>query len=149
MSGRSPQDHITLSGHTIHNPDEPRHFMRIRPVEKLVRIRHGVRVLAETTAAVRVIEAGRDLYEPALYLPRGDVRAELTVADKAETFCPIKGHATYYDLPGDGGDPDLTEIAWSYERTVEGAEALEHRIAFYSDRVTVEEIPLQSALEEA
>lgn len=142
MSGRSAQGHVTLSSHTIHNPDEPRHFMRIRPVEKLVRVRHGDRILAETTAALRVIEAGRDIYEPSLYLPRGDVRAQLRPADREQTFCPIKGRATYYDLPSEGDGPAMSEVAWSYETTVDGAEALKGRIAFYPELVTVEEVPL-------
>ena len=93
-------------------------------------------MLAESGRALRVIEAGNDLYDPCLYLPREDVRADLEPSDKARTFCPLKGHASYFDLPG-----GPKEIAWSYDETLDFAAELNGLIAFYGDKVTVEEHP--------
>ncbi|MGB1026497.1 MAG: hypothetical protein ACPGYL_08080, partial [Rhodospirillaceae bacterium] len=60
---------ITLSTQTIHNPDEPRHFMRVKPVPRTVRVHRNGMTLAESQAALRVTEVGRDIYDPVFYLP--------------------------------------------------------------------------------
>ena len=140
MAGTGERERVTLARDTIHNPDEPRHFMRVKPVRGRVRIRLGDRVLAESGAAVRVIEAGRDLYDPVLYLPRADVAATLSRTGK-RTFCPLKGHASYFDLMADDGAVAAPEIAWSYEETLDFAESLTDLVAFDAARVTVEEHP--------
>ena len=126
---------ITLAPDTIHNPEEPRHFMRLRPLERRVRILIQGRTLADTTDALRLMEVGRDVYHPVIYVPRGDVLAVLSRLDKS-SHCPIKGDASYFELSGDVG-----EIAWAYEDPLPGAEALARRIAFDSTRVTIEESP--------
>jgi uncharacterized protein (DUF427 family) len=129
---------ITRVEGAIHNPADPRHFMRLKPVASRVRIlRDGV-VLAESDRALRLIEVGRDLYDPALYLPREDVRAPLVRTAK-RTRCPLKGECSYFDLAGPGAA--VPEIAWSYEETYDFAAAIRGRIAFYGSKVTVEESP--------
>lgn len=131
----------TLVPNAIHNPAEPRHFMRIKPVARRVVIRLGDEVLADTTRAVRVLEVGKDLYDPAIYILPSDVSATLSRNDHT-THCPLKGDAAYFDLAaGDGGIREAG-IAWCYPEPLEFAADLAGRIAFYGDRVTVEESPL-------
>ncbi len=141
MTVTSDRSRVTLATETIHNPKEPRHFMRIKPAGRRVRVLHGDRVLADSGNALRVIEAGRDIYDPVLYLPRADVQASLAPAAKDRTFCPIKGHASYFDLVSGDGAVEQAEIAWSYEDTVDGAEQLKDHIAFYGTQVVIEEHP--------
>ena len=141
MSGTTPQELVTLSRDTIHNPNEPRHYMRIKPVGRRVRVLRDGKVLADSTDALRVLEAGRDIYDPVIYVPRDDVCAELASAEKDKTFCPIKGHASYFDLLLDDGRIDVAEIAWSYEDTVTEASQLKDRIAFVPATVLIEEHP--------
>lgn len=131
---------LTLNADSIHNPDEPRHFMAIKAVPGRVRIRFDGRVLAESDDALRVIEVGRRFYDPVLYLPRTDVAANLSPAER-RTFCPLKGHASYFDLCDDEGRRLATEIAWSYEETLDFADALNARIAFDASKVVIEEHP--------
>lgn len=140
MSQADLRARVTLARDTIHNPDEPRHFMRIKPVRARVRVRRGGRVLAESECALRVLEAGRDLYDPVLYLPAGDVRARLAPAEK-KTFCPLKGQASYLDLKSDDGRVEAAEIAWSYRETLDIAAALKDLIAFDASQVAIEELP--------
>lgn len=140
MSHAIARAQVTLSQETIHNPDEPRHYMRIKPVTGEVRVRFGGKLLAASRAAVRVLEAGRDIYDPVFYLPPADVRATLSPVDK-RTFCPIKGHASYYDLLSDRGEVEASEIAWSYRETLDCAGALKDLVAFDAARVTFEEHP--------
>ena len=131
---------ITLSKETIHNPKDARHFMRIKPVAGLVRVLRKGRLLAESRRALRVIEAGHDIYDPAIYIPAEDLRVALTPADKT-TYCPLKGNACYFDLPAEDGALDAAEIAWSYRDALDLAAELKDRIAFYADKVSVEEHP--------
>lgn len=131
---------VTLTAESIHNPDEPRHFMAIKAVPRRVRIRFHDRVLAESDDALRVIEVGRRFYDPVLYLPRADIAAILFPTER-RTFCPLKGHASYFDLHDDEGRQLAAEIAWSYEETFDFAEALNARIAFDASKVAIEERP--------
>jgi len=135
------REKITLARETIHNPKEPRHFMRIKPGKGRVRILREGRLLAESETALRLLEVGRDLYDPVLYLPRDDVVAKLAGADK-RTHCPLKGDARYYDLCGDNDNVEAVEIAWSYEETFDFATELRDLIAFDAKQVVIEERPI-------
>ena len=136
-----PHPDVTLAQETIHNPSEPRHFMRLKPVGRRVRIRLGDEVLAETTRALRVLEVGKDLYDPVLYVPDEDVVARLGPNDRT-THCPLKGDAAHFDLIGEDGTVRQPKIAWSYREPLGHASGLAGRTAFYTDRLTVEEAPL-------
>ena len=129
---------VTLCPKAIHNPSEPRHFMRIKPVGGLVRIHYRGQVLAESQRALRLLEVGKDFYDPTIYLPMEDVSARLIPAEK-RSYCPLKGHAGYFDLASDTCDSVEPEIAWSYDQTESFASELEGYVSFYSSRVTVEE----------
>ena len=131
---------ITLSTETIHNPAEPRHFMRIKPVKGRVRILFDDHVLAESNQALRLLEVGRDIYDPVFYLPMTDIQVELISRPK-QTFCPLKGHASYFDLVLEQGDVQAAEIAWSYQDSLDIAEPIKDKIAFDASQVIVEEYP--------
>ena len=131
---------VTMVETAIHNPAEPRHFMRLKPVPRRVRILRDGEVLAESENALRVIEVGRDLYDPALYLPEVDVRAHLARTARA-THCPLKGDAAYFGLVDGDGNAIQAEIAWSYPEPFGFAAELAGRVAFYADHVTIEESP--------
>lgn len=132
---------VTLVEDTVHNPREPRHFMRIKPVPRRVRIRLGDELLAETDSAVQVLEVARDFYDPVLYVPAGDIRASLARGAAPSTHCPIKGDAVYFDLPDPADGHDRESIAWAYPDPVAGAGELAGRIAFDSAHVTIELSP--------
>ena len=123
---------ITLVKDAIHNPAEPRHFMRFKPVTRQIRVLRGDTVLAESTHAMRLNEVGRDIYDSVVYLPRQDCSAALRpLADKS-THCPLKGDAGYVSFNGD-------EIAWTYDRPLEGSKQLAGHFAFWPDKVRITE----------
>ncbi len=145
MSEVESRAQVTLSQDTIHNPDDPRHYMRIKPVKGRVRILLGGRVLAESKRALRLLEAGHDILDPVLYLPLADVRANLAPVEK-RTFCPLKGHASYFDLVSDQGQVEVPEIAWSYQETLDCAVGIKDLVAFDASRVAIEEHPAQGSV---
>ena len=105
--------------------------MVIRPVNRRVRISVGSTVLAETTNAVRVLESGKTLYDPVLYIPAEDVSGALTPL-ASTTHCPLKGDAAYFAHDGE-------EIAWVYRDPFAWASELAGRRAFWADKVRIEE----------
>jgi uncharacterized protein (DUF427 family) len=90
---------------------------------------------------VRVLEAGRDLYDPVCYIPPSDVTATLRRNDDT-THCPLKGDAAYLDLVDDTGAIRQAGIAWCYPEPFEISAELTGLIAFYAKYVTTEETPV-------
>ena len=122
---------ITLVTSGIHNAEEPRHYMRLKDVDGRVDVWVGARRLARSDAVIVCLEVGRDLYDPVYYIPRSDLTETLTTSAR-QTFCPIKGNASYHHLEG---DPD--PIAWSYDDPIAPSAALQDRVAFDAKRVTI------------
>lgn len=132
MQDRAPGDTSFphLEG-AIRNPDNPNHLMVIRPVRRTVRVHVGDTLIAQTQNALRVMEMGKSLYDPTLYIPASDVVAALEPVDKS-TRCPLKGDASYASFNGD-------EIAWTYDRPLEASRQIEGHFAFWPDKVRITE----------
>ncbi|MEM9633639.1 MAG: DUF427 domain-containing protein [Pseudomonadota bacterium] len=107
----------------IRNPDNPGHLMVIKDVPRRVRIYAGDVLLADSVNALRVMEIGKAVYDPVIYVPESDLTASFTSVDKS-TFCPIKGDASYVALNGE-------EIAWVYKSPISMASRLATHFAFW------------------
>ena len=112
-----------------------------RPPSRRIAIWRDGEMLAETSGAVRVLEVGKDLYDPVLYLPPDDVTPRLRRRDVQSSHCPLKGDAVYFDLVDADGAVLVEKIAWSYPEPFPFASELAGRIAFYARHVTIEEAP--------
>jgi len=112
----------------------PARKFTVAPVAGTVVIRTGGAVIAESANAVLLYEAGR---APVYYLPRGDAGMEFLDRSQTVTTCPHKGQAAHFDLRVKSGV--IAEAAWSYEDPVEGAASIRGHVAFYADKVTIEE----------
>ena len=124
----------------IRRPDAPDHYMVLRPINRriVIRLSDGTR-LAESTRATRLMEVGKTLYDPVVYLPKQDLTADLEKQDNT-THCPLKGDATYFSYRRAG--EVLPSLAWSYDTPLDFAQDIVGLIAFYSDKVLVEEHPM-------
>jgi len=125
---------VTLVQHAIHNPDEPRHFMRVVAVDRRVTAAIGEHTVADSTNAVVVKEVGRDIYDPVVYFPRADVTMHVFSRTGTTTYCPLKGSTEYFDVTVDGDT--AADAAWSYVEMRLGDE-LKDLIAFDSSQVSV------------
>lgn len=126
---------VTLVENAVHNPDEPRHFMRAVPAKRSYSAAIDAHDLATSTTATIVKEVGRDIYDAVVYFPRDDVDMSALKRIDKSTHCPIKGDTEYFDVVV--GENHLAEAAWSYVDIVEGAEQLRHQIAFDTTRIRV------------
>jgi uncharacterized protein (DUF427 family) len=133
--------HVTKAEKAIHNPVEPRHFMRIKEVSGSVRVLFNGEPLAASDAAIRVLEVGSDFYDPIFYFPREDVSAHFAITDK-DTHCPLKGDAMYFDLLNEDREKIADEIAWCYPEPFDFASEIKDLIAFDGSKVTIEEHPV-------
>lgn len=103
---------------------------RIESSAERVVVRLGGRVIADTSAAVRVLETS---HPPGYYLPRSSF-AEGVLADApGSSVCEFKGAARYLDLRG--GDTVAARAGWYYPEPWAGYEELRDRVALYPGAV--------------
>ena len=115
----------------IRQPGNPHHYMVIKPIDRRVRVFRGDRLVADSTAAVCLIEIGRRALDPVVYVPPEDLTVALDPVDKT-THCPLKGDASYFALDGE-------ELGWVYRQPFDFAAALAGRHAFWAAKVRIEQ----------
>lgn len=110
--------------------DHPGYEMTCEPATERVRIVFNGETVADSAAALRLLETK---HRPVLYLPVADVRQELLRPSEQRTYCPFKGHASYWSL--EVGGRVAENALWGYEAPFAEAAALGGYVAFYGDRV--------------
>ena len=101
------------------------------PCERRVRIELGGVVIADSTAALRVLETS---HPPTIYVPPGDIASEaLRPAGGRGSSCEWKGAAHYFDVVG--GPRVEARAGWAYAAPVERYAALRDHVAFYPSRM--------------
>lgn len=103
---------------------------RIDPSTEHVVVRHAGKVLADTTASLRVLETS---HPPTYYLPVSSFADGVLRPGHGSSWCEWKGRADYHDLVV--GDEVLPAVAWSYPTPSRGFEALLDHVALYPGRV--------------
>ncbi|MGH2843340.1 MAG: DUF427 domain-containing protein [Solirubrobacteraceae bacterium] len=114
----------------------PDHPITITPNHHRVRVIAGGRQIADTRLATSLREAG---YPPVIYIPPSDVDGTQLTDSDHQTYCPYKGEASYFSIPGLG---DAGENAvWQYRDPHPSAAPIKNLVAFYPDRVQISEEP--------
>jgi uncharacterized protein (DUF427 family) len=90
----------------------------------------GGKTVADTRGALTLREASHAAVE---YIPRRDVDMSALVRSEHTSYCPYKGDASYFSIPG-GGDRSLNAV-WTYEAPYEAVAQIKDYLAFYPDRV--------------
>lgn len=102
----------------------------VAPTDSRVRVVHLGLTIADTRAALRVLETSQP---PAFYIPRTDIAQERIVGSRGRSICEWKGLATYWSLVL--AETTVTDAAWSYEQPAPGFEQIAGHLAFYAQRV--------------
>ncbi|WP_225987316.1 DUF427 domain-containing protein [Streptomyces spectabilis] len=98
------------------------HRITIEQGTQHVRVEHDGQVVAESERPLVLRETGCPVR---YYLPPQDVRTDLLKPSSTHTYCPFKGTASYWSLPG--GEDQV----WAYpEPKAEVAEIKDH-LCFY------------------
>jgi uncharacterized protein (DUF427 family) len=114
----------------------PDHPITITPNPNRVIVTVGSTAVADTMRALTLKEAR---YPPVQYVPREDANMALLAATDRTTHCPYKGDAAYFSIELDGRT--LTNAIWSYQHPFPAMAEIEGYLAFYPDKVKIEELP--------
>jgi uncharacterized protein (DUF427 family) len=117
----------------IPGPDHP---ITISPNPKRVRVSADGVVIAETTHALTLKEAS---YPAVQYVPRADTKMDLLSRTDRVTHCPYKGDANYFSVSA--GGKVLENSIWTYETPFPAMTEITGHLAFYPDKVKIEELP--------
>jgi uncharacterized protein (DUF427 family) len=110
----------------------PDYALDIVPSDGRIQALFEGEIIAETTAALTMEEAN---HEPVVYFPRADVRMDRLTRTDHDTFCPFKGHASYWTI--EAGGKRAENAAWSYEEPYDEVAGIRDNIAFYADKVEI------------
>ena len=113
----------------------PDHPITITQNPRRVRVTAGDIVIAETSKALTLKEAK---YPAVQYVPREDTNMALLERTERTTHCPYKGDASYYSVKADG--KTLDNAIWTYETPYPAMAEISGHLAFYPDRVKIEEV---------
>ena len=114
---------------------EPDHPITITANPRRVRVSAGGVVIAESTDALTLKEAS---YPAVNYLPRKDANMALLSRSERVTHCPYKGDANYFSINADG--KTIADAIWTYESPFPAMTEISGHLAFYPDKVKIEEV---------
>jgi uncharacterized protein (DUF427 family) len=109
--------------------------IKIRPASGTWVIRAAGAVLGESTNALELIEGD---YPPVIYFPPSDVSMAFFDQSETTSSCPYKGSATYFNLEAKSGT--WADAAWSYEDPKYSVAQIKGYLAFYTNKVAVEQL---------
>ena len=95
-----------------------------------VRAVFGGETVADSQAARVMYELG---HAPVYYLPKQDVAMGLLTATDCDTYCPYKGHASYWSI--DAGGQIAENAVWSYRTPFPELAEIAGYMGFYWGRM--------------
>jgi uncharacterized protein (DUF427 family) len=113
------------------------HPITVEPAASRVVVTVGGKTVADTRSALTLRES---TYPGMYYIPRADADVSLLERTEHQTYCPYKGDASYYSLLPAGAAG--VNAVWTYETPYDAVTPIKEHLAFYPDRVTIEELPL-------
>ena len=111
----------------------PGYRIDLVPVKGVARAFLGDLLLAESSAALRVIETD---HVERLYFPESDVRFELLEENDHHSVCPFKGEADYWSLTA--GSTPVEDVFWSYRHPFEQVAGIVGHLGVYHEKLRVE-----------
>lgn len=108
----------------------PDYAVTLTPCPKRITISAGGHKIATSTEALLVSETRHD---DVYYLPAADVDMSLLIETELSTYCPFKGHASYWSMK----DGSLENVVWSYTDPYPEVAGLGGYLSFYADKVDI------------
>jgi uncharacterized protein (DUF427 family) len=109
---------------------KPDHRITTKPAQTRVQVTFDGEVIADSANAIRMDEGS---YPPVYYIPRKDAKMERFVRTPHTSYCPFKGHASYYSLVSGGRTAE--NAVWSYEAPYDEVAVIKEYVAFYPNKV--------------
>lgn len=109
--------------------------IKIRPATGTWVVRAAGAVIGESTRALELTEGA---YPPVIYFPRADLAMAFLESSATTSRCPFKGEAQYFTIIAKSGP--LVDTAWSYQDPLPQVAAIKDHIAFFGEKVAVEQV---------
>ena len=109
--------------------------IKIRPATGTWVVRAGGAVLGESKNALELVEGD---YPAVIYFPREDLAMAFLEPTDKNSICPFKGEARYFSIVAKSGP--IKDAAWSYENPSDDVSQIAGHIAFYTNKVAVEQV---------
>ena len=109
------------------NPD---YEVEFDPIPALVGVRFGGATIGESQAAHVMYELG---HAPMYYLPEADVDMARLEPTERDSYCPYKGHASYWTVRVGGAVAE--NAVWTYREPYAELASLEGYLGFYWGRM--------------
>jgi uncharacterized protein (DUF427 family) len=104
------------------------HRIDIRSTSRRLVVRDGEQVIADTRRPLAVYESG---FAPRWYVPRDDIDESTLEPVEAQTFCPYKGLASYYNVGS------RKQAAWTYVDAWKEVERVSNLVSFEPQKIDV------------
>ncbi|HWF72284.1 MAG TPA: DUF427 domain-containing protein [Solirubrobacteraceae bacterium] len=130
MTGTGPFGLHPAGKFNFEPPPPPGGALYLEPTPKRVRVMIEDEAVADSAGAMLLHEGGN---QPVYYFPPEDVREDVLEPSDTTTYCPKKGHASYFSVRV--GERVVADAAWYYPEPIEGAPPIGGLIAFYWERV--------------
>jgi uncharacterized protein (DUF427 family) len=109
--------------------------IKIRPATGTWVVRAAGAVVGESTSALELSEGD---YPPVIYFPRSDLAMAFMDPTDTKSICPYKGEASYFTIVAKSGP--IPNAAWSYETPHDGVADIKDHVAFFHEKVAVEQV---------
>ena len=109
--------------------------IKIRPATGTWVVRAGGAVLGESQNALELTEGD---YPAVIYFPRSDIAMAFLEPSDTTSSCPYKGEASYFSIVAKSGP--IADAVWSYETPKADVAEIKGYLAFYSNKVAVEQV---------
>lgn len=103
------------------------HRITVERSKRHVRVVRDGQVLAESDRPLLLRETG---CPERYYIPPEDVRLDLLTPSGTQTYCPFKGTASYWSLPG------AADLVWAYPDPKPAVAGIKDHLCFYDVEVT-------------
>ena len=108
----------------------PDYEVNIQPLDAELTVRANGQLVATSKRAVEVIETK---HRPVFYIPFEDIDPACVKATDTDTFCPFKGHASYWSIVA--GDTNIDDAIWAYLSPYDECESIRGYASFYTNKV--------------
>lgn len=112
---------------------DARHPITITATGRPVTVRVGGVVVAASTRALTLVEAG---YPAVQYLPWADVDERALTRTDTTSYCPFKGEARYFRVTAADGTT-VEDVGWCYPRPHPAVAAIAGHLACYPQKAEI------------
>jgi uncharacterized protein (DUF427 family) len=114
-----------------------KHFANINPLKQMAVVHLGTHLLASSHHALALTEyiRGKPL-SPIIYFPINHCAGDLLKASATQTFCPIKGTASYFNIVIN--HKAYEDAVWYYPEPMEGVCKIKGYLSFSEKLLSIE-----------